>query len=358
MRQSGKRVVLIVMVVAVALCAAAFFFDRYALDSTYARVPDSAVSLRPTYELYEKEYPRTDEQFQMGECTLRGHVYGADNERGLIVFRHGLFSQHQDYLPFITAMVDKGWRVFAYDAIGCGESDGESVLGMSQSPLDVVAAVGYAREAHLGDGVPLVLWGHSWGGYGVAAALGKLDGVDACVSMSGFDTPMKVLDSSATASYGLLGKLQWPFLWANTVIDFGDDANLSASDAIAASGVPTLVIHGASDTTVPYDDASILGALRANWKGLEGDTLSLVTMDVPGRDGHNNYFYAPESKAYLDECVQKLQDMLDENGDDVQADDVQSFMASVDLRKANTADPELMATIDQFLGEHLGAKER
>ena len=215
-----NRTALIVIVAFVVVCAAAFAFDRYALSSTYARVPDSTASLLPTYELYEKDYPRTDEEFQLNGFTLRGHVYGADNMRGLLIFRHGIFSKHTDYLPFITSMVDRGWRVFAYDAIGCGESDGESVLGMSQSPLDVAAAVDYVRSSGLAEGLPIALWGHSWGGYGVAGALALRPDVDACVTMSGFDTPMKVLDYSATSSYGAVGKIQWPFLWLNTFIDF------------------------------------------------------------------------------------------------------------------------------------------
>jgi len=353
MAKSTKRIALIIVVAAIGLSIAAFALDRAALSATYERKPNPEVSLLPTYELYQNKYPRTDVAFELDGYTLRGHVYGAKNDRGLIIFRHGMFSKHQDYLPLITALVDKGWRVFAYDAIGCGESDGESTLGMSQSPHDVAAAIDFARENGLADGMPLLLVGHSWGGYGVAAALEERLDVDACVTMSGFDTPMKILDYSVTNAYGPIGKLQWPFLWLNTLIDFGQNADISASNAIVSSSVPTLVIHGSDDTTAPFQGVSILDALQ-NRQGEFSDTgISFIVKEEPGRSGHNDYFYSPKSQAYLNECADALQALLDENGDDVTAPEVQDYLKTVDLLAANTADPALVDEIDAFLSAHL-----
>ncbi len=354
----GKgRILVGVGIVVVVLCAAAFAFDRYALATTYARHEEPSVSLLPSYEMYERDYPRSDVQFELNGRVLRGHVYGQDNDRGLIIFRHGIFSQHEHYLPFITAMADKGWRVFAYDAIGCGDSDGDSALGMSQSPIDVAAAVDFARESGMAEGMRIGLWGHSWGGYGVAAALAKRpDDVSACVTMSGFDTPMKILDSSAASAYGLAGKAQWPFLWLNTAIDFGSDANLSASDAIVSSGVPTLVFHGTGDTTVPYEGVSILHALQQRDASLAQARISLTTLSQEGRCGHNDYFYGPESQAYLQECAADLEELLAQAGENPDDPAVRAYLEGVDLRRANTADPEIVATIDAFFGETLSQR--
>lgn len=400
-----KRTVIIIAGVVLVCCAGAFALDRMALSQTYARVAEPKASLLPTYALYENDYPRTDVEFQLNGATLRGHVYGADNDRGLIVFRHGIFSQHQDYLALITALVDKGWRVFAYDAIGCGESDGDSTMGMSQSPLDVAAAIDYARESGMADGMPLALFGHSWGGYGVAAALGLRPGsVDACVTMSGYDTPVKILTASAERAYGVAGRVQQPFLWLNCLIDFGaENADRSASDAVVNSGVPTLVIHGTGDAVVPYEEMSILDSLHdrgvgemasdgveggeagrdvasgaggedgahdiGNVRGISGtsatgsasgrplsqnagtavNSVKLLVKSDEGRNGHNDYFYSRESQAYLNECAAALQQLLDENGDNADAPAVQEFLESVDLRRANTADPQLINEIDSFL---------
>ena len=247
-------------------------------------------------------------------------------------------------------MVDKGWKVYAYDAIGCGESDGDNVLGFAQSPLDVAAAVEYARDSGMADGMKVAVWGHSWGGYGVAAALDLVD-VDACVTMSGFDDPMTILNVGAQQSLGPFAFTQTPTLWLNNYLAFGKDADREASRAILESGTPTLIIHGLDDRTVPYEGASIMA------NTLEGQSspqnVSTKTFAEPGRSGHNDYFYSVESQRYLRECREQLQTLLDENGDDANAPAVVSFMQGVDKLKANTADPELIGEIDAFLGLHL-----
>ena len=349
------RIIIDAIVAAIVLvCMVSFIIDGVVLSQTYARTPERSPSLLATYEDYADSYPRTNESFTLDGYTLRGHVYGAENTRGLIIFRHGIFSHHEEYLPLITAMVDKGWKVFAYDAIGCGESDGDSVLGMSQSPIDVEAAVRYAQESGMADDMKIALWGHSWGGYGVAAALARVDGVDACVTMSGFDSPMKILTNTAEQNFGILGSMQRPFLWLHTYLEFHDDADLSAADAIINSGVPTLIIHGTGDVTVPYDGVSIQSAIVERTQDVDNAPVSIIIKDTPGRDGHNDYFYSPASQAYLNENYEQLNEMLDEKGDDATSPEVVALLENFDTLRANTADPDLINEIDSFLSAELG----
>ena len=348
------RVLLVVLIVLLAFGVVSFFADRAILGQMYARVPATEPNLLPTYDDYADDYPREAVEFELNGKTLRGYVYGPENTRGLIIFRHGIFSQHQDYLALITAMVDKGWKVFAYDAIGCGESDGNDVVGLSQSPIDVAAAVEFAKGSGMADGLKIGLWGHSWGGYGVAAALSTCgDDVSACVTMSGFDTPMKVLESGARGMLGPFAFTQVPTLWLNTVMTFGGDANRSASRAILDSGVRTLIMHGYLDTVVPYEGVSIMDNALSDWSF--PTNIAATTFAEPGRAEHNTYFYSVESQRYLNECNEKLQQLLDENGDDPNASEVKAFLATVDKRKANTADPGFIEEIDDHFGIAMGA---
>lgn len=349
-----RRAITVVIVSAIVLVVlvetVSFIADRAILGQMYARVPATTPNLLATYDDFAADYAREPVEFELDGRTLRGYVYGSDNARGLIIFRHGIFSQHQDYLPLIIGMVDKGWKVFAYDAIGCGESDGDDVIGLSQSPVDVVAAVDFAKKSGLADGMKIGLWGHSWGGYGVAAALDTCaDDVSGCVTMSGFDTPMKVLESGTQGMLGPLAFTQTPTLWLNTALTSGFDApNRSASKAILDSGVRTLIMHGSNDQTVPYDGVSIMSNVLSD-RSLPSN-VSATTFAEPGRSEHNSYFYSPESQAYLAKCGETLQQLLDENGDDPNASEVVAFMNTVDKRKANTADPVLIEEIDGFFG--------
>lgn len=349
----GTRIrALVFVVVAVALVfeAVSFFADRSVLDQTYARTYRAQPNLLATYEDYGGAYAREPQSFQLDGYTLRGYVYGPENTRGLVIFRHGIFSQHEDYLPLIVGIVDEGWKVFAYDAIGCGISDGESVLGFAQSPLDVAAAVEYAKESGMADGMKVALWGHSWGGYGVAAALDLVD-VDACITMSGFDEPMAILESSARQTLGPFAFTQFPTLWLNNYLAFGNDANRRASRAILNSGTPTLIIHGSNDQVVPYDDVSIMSNTLSAWTFPRN--VAAATRAEPGRSGHNDYFYSRESQRYLNECSEQLQMLLDENGDDPTSPEVVAFTESVDKLKANTADPGLINEVNSFLSVRL-----
>ena len=353
MPKAAKITIGIVVGVAVVFCVGSFVLDRHLLGQTYARYTPEGPSFMLTDADIAVDYPYEDVEFQLDSKTLRGHVYGADNARGLVIARHGIFSQHQDYLALITALVDKGWKVFAYDAIGCGESDGDSVIGFAQSPIDVRAAVQFARESGMADGLPIVLFGHSWGGYGVAGALDfddVRDNVAACVTMSGFDTPMGIIMESAENSMGPIASLQGPFIDLIGRLEFRDDANRSASRAISGSGVPTLVIHGTEDEVVSYGGTSII----AQRDSITNQQVEYITESEPGRNGHNTYFYSPESQAYLAECADKLAALQSEYGENVPEDVLSDFMAGVDKRRANTADPVLIDEIDAFLSDAIG----
>ena len=345
MSKAAKISIVAVAAVVVLFCVGSYAFDRYLLGKTYARYVQEGPSLLLTDEDVAADYPNTAVSFDMDGKTLRGHVYGEGNDRGLVIVRHGIYSQHQDYLAFITALVDRGWKVFAYDAIGCGESDGDSVMGFAQSPLDVRAAVQFADESGMADGMPMMLLGHSWGGYGVAGALGFPDvceRVAACVTMSGFDTPGKIINGSAEAQMGLIARTQAPFVDLIGQIDFGSDANRSASRAIDGSGLPVLVVHGTEDAVVTYDGTSIISQRDS----ISNPQVIYLTMSEEGRNGHNSYFYSPESQDYLNECAEQLADLpVDEQAD---------YAATVDKRRANTVDPDLIARIDAFFAQAVG----
>ena len=345
-----RVVICAVIVVVLAFGVVSFFVDKAILDQTYARVYRSQPNLLATYDDYDETYAREPVSFELDGYTLRGYVYGPENTRGLVIFRHGIFSQHEDYLPLIVGIVDEGWKVFAYDAIGCGVSDGDSVLGFAQSPLDVAAAVEYARESGMADGMKIALWGHSWGGYGVAAALDRVD-VDACITMSGFDEPIGIINSSAQQAFGPFAYTQFPTLWLNNYLAFGSDANRRASRAILDSGTPTLIIHGSNDQVVPYDDVSVMSNTLSAWTFPRN--VAAATRAEPGRSGHNDYFYSRESQRYLNECAEQLQVLLDENGDDPTSPEVVAFVESVDKLKANTADPGLIDEVNSFLSVRL-----
>ena len=140
------------------------------------------------------------------------------------------------------------------------------------------------------------------------------------------------------------------------MLAFGGDADVSASQAIVESGVPTLVIHGSGDATVPYDDVSILDNVQQS--GGAPQNVTTTMFDEPGRNGHNDYFYSRESQQYLNECADEISRLLDAADGNVGAPEVQAYVASMDKQRANIANPELIDEVDAFFAQSLESTNR
>ena len=349
MGKVAKRCIIVLAILVVVFFAVSLVVDRVMLGRTFERVASDEPNFLPT-ESYMAAYDSTPVEFQLDGQTLRGYVYRADNPRAFIVFRHGIFSQHCDYLALIAEMVDRGYTVFAYDALGCGISDGDSTIGMAQSALDVAAAVQYVREQGLAGDLPLVLWGHSWGGYGVAAAMDIVPDVDACITMSGYDKPADVLADTAVISMGPVAATQRPTLWLVNKLTFGDDADRTALDGINRTEAPVLVVHGTGDGVVRFD----VTAIAAQAERITNPNVEYLVFDEEGRNGHNTYFYSDAANRYLDEAKEALEELQEQYPDGVPDDVMAAFAAGYDQHRGNIANPELIDAIDAFLSEVIG----
>lgn len=346
--KSKKRAILGGAVsIIILFCLISFVGDRIMFSQAFARVDNSR-----TLGLYDSDiatdYPFVDVEFVSGSNTLRGHIYGSGNPgRGLMVFVHGMFSQHEDYLALICAFVDKGWRVFAYDATGCGISDGDSMRGMPQSALDLDAALTYVETTGMANGAPVVVVGHSWGAYATGSVLNFDHDIKAAVCLSGFSDPVAIMNETADGLLGPLGKTQYPSIYLNLLSEFGSAATLSAVDGINHANIPVMVLHGDGDATIQYDGASIMG--HANQ--ITNSQVVYVTKSEENRNGHNTYFYSPESQAYLNDVMEGLSEIAKGYGglNAIPQNVFEAYRATVDLRKANTADPVLIDQIDSFL---------
>ena len=355
MGKVGKRIAIAVVALVVVFFVASFAVDHFMLDKTFAK-NDQTIEpggTMPTFADYAHDHARTPVEFTMDGATLRGYVYESNavaQPKGFVIFRHGIYSNHGFYLPEIIALADCGWKVFAYDALGAGESDGSSYIGMVQSALDVKEAVVFAsREGLVGD-LPIVLWGHSWGGYGVAAALHEVPWVKACVTMSGYNEPVGVIMEFAKRMVGGVAATQFPTLWLNNKLTFGEKSDLTALDGINATSAPVLIIHGTADATVEHDGSGII-AQRAR---ITNPKVEYFEPSEEGRNGHNSYFYSRAANEYGAAKRAELKQLTDQYPDGLPDDVRAAFFANYDALRANTADPELIDLIDDFLTRAIG----
>lgn len=345
-KKKSKKKIIIICIVSfiVVLCIVTMIVTHVLMKQTFSRGEYSQYSLLYRYDHYENEYPRTPVSFKSGENTLQGYIYGENNDKGLIVVAHGIGGGHEGYINEIIWFVDKGWRVFAYDATGSCESEGDGTKGLSQSALDLDCALNYIESDSRLKDMKVFLFGHSWGGYAVTAVMNFGHDIAASASIAGYAYPMEMIMEFADGMMGKASNLLYPFIWADNKALFGKYSSLSAIDGINSGDIPVLVIHGKEDQMIGYDRSSIISKKdsitnpNAEYYTVGGDYC-----------GHNNIFHSDEANKYLEEVDKEFEKKAGMYEDGEVPDDVkEEFINNADKEKANGVNTEMLEKINSF----------
>lgn len=190
---------------------------------------------------------------------LRGYIYRKDDSytpKALIVFSHGYTNTHNDYLNQIYYFVENGYIALAYDNTGCGMSDGEDMIGLAQSPLDLSSALTFVENNDNLKGYNVFLYGHSWGGYAVTAVLNYGHKVDGVVSRSGFNNSRDMLIEYGKRLYGNWLGLLSPYAYIYEKIKFGNDVDKNGIKGInSAPNTPIFLLHSKNDEVISLSNS-------------------------------------------------------------------------------------------------------
>lgn len=190
---------------------------------------------------------------------LRGYIYRKDDSytpKALIVFSHCYTNTHNDYLNQIYYFVENGYIALAYDNTGCGMSDGEDMIGLAQSPLDLSSALTFVENNDNLKGYNVFLYGHSWGGYAVTAVLNYGHKVDGVVSRSGFNNSRDMLIEYGKRLYGNWLGLLSPYAYIYEKIKFGNDVDKNGIKGInSAPNTPILLLHSKDDEVISLSNS-------------------------------------------------------------------------------------------------------
>lgn len=203
------------------------------------------------------DFARTSVKFQSKEGeVLEGSFFYQEEAKALIVWSHGMKVSYENYLGEIYALTEEGYVVFGYSNTGVNESGGDSLKGLSQAPFDLQSALYHLEEYPELAELPLILIGHSWGGFSVATAQ-QLDlprEVDGIITLAAFWRNINVIDDIASYYVGNVMSLLVPYLTVYEWFLFGADSQLNGIDGLAASTAPVLMIHSKDDVIVRYDN--------------------------------------------------------------------------------------------------------
>lgn len=183
---------------------------------------------------------------------IRGNIYSYPVEKlapiyrkkDLVIFCHGLGGGHRSYMREIECICREGYEVLSYDCIGCWESEGTDIRGVSESVNDLISCIDYVSSA---DGLKdrsIHVMGHSWGGFAAGNILNfRRDNIKSITVISGFAS----IDTLTDAGFG--GKLK-PF--KKYIMRFerkanGELADCCSVDALKNTDAKALLIHSRDD---------------------------------------------------------------------------------------------------------------
>ena len=240
-------------------------------------------------------YEHSVRHFYSGQNRLTGYIFGEENDQGVIVISHGLGGGGLSYMMEISYFTNQGWRVFTFDKTGSHASEGRGTRGLPQSAIDLDAALTYIANQNWD--MPVMLYGHSWGGFAVTAVLNMDHDISAVVSIAGFAEPLPMLQEGARLMVGPAAVLFTPFLWTYQRLLFGRYADLSAIEGINSGEVPVKIIHGRDDNVVSYDGAGII----AHRGQIVNPNVIFVSRYYPKRSGHVDLMREPGFLAEVNE---------------------------------------------------------
>lgn len=258
---------------------------------------------RPDYENYPGLYcyerwdgapERHIVSFDSCGNALQGYYYPSATPQGLVVIVHGFHAGADDYLPLIEAMLDNGYAVFAYDMTGTYESEGDSTVGMCRALVDLDNALNYIGSTEAYASLPLLLIGHSMGGYAAAAVLELHPEVRACACIAPMNSGADIMVEKAWGTVGPLALAAKPILDVYQRAVFGDYVEYNGVRGINATDIPVLIAQGEGDETITMHGESIYAHL---------DELTNPNVTVYyGRGAqadHNGIWHSDEAARYM-----------------------------------------------------------
>ena len=351
-KQPKKRIALIITTVVIFLliCAwGAFSIIMYNMN------------INRRFESYEPLMFYVDD-FEGLQCTeytfpsdkgqmLKGYWYSAvSNPQAIIVLAHGYGGGgHNSYMDIANYFAQNGYYVFAYDATGNDQSEGEGVYGFPQGVIDLDHAISFVEESGIFPDLPIGLIGHSWGAYSVCSVLTYHPEVKAVIACSGCNQSSDLFEVGGKEEAGDIIYTMMPFVRLYERIRFGDYAANTAMDGFEATETAVMIAHSTDDDVVPVQ----YGYDLYHEKYRDNPRFRFVLFEDKG---HSDFFvdrnntYKDEFNSMFDKWLETLEYdyTANENKERFTADRAEYIRSNLDrTRWSNRIDEELM---EMFLG--------
>ena len=268
------------------------FGDRYETYAPMARSIDEFAGLN----LQRHTFPSDQGQMLVGYKYYRN----LENIKGVVVISHGLGGGgHNSYMDVADFFASNGYVVFAYDATGNDESEGSSVKGIPQGLIDLDYAIQFVKQTSDFDGLPIMLFGHSWGGYSVGSVLNLHPDVKAVVMVAGFNKSMDIIEEEGKKIAGDGISVLLPYISLYERIKFGKYAAYNCIDGFENTDAGVMIIHSADDEMISQEKS--FDVFYEQYKN--NPRFHFVKYE---NRGHDYVYYSDRSREYKEEFNRKF----------------------------------------------------
>lgn len=342
-----KKIVIATVSTVVALfliiIIATFTICKVLLNQMFDRVDSPDYSISTMFSADEIDIEKREIEFDSNGNTLRGYVWGDTSYQKLAVFSHGIGDVSNGYYPEMKYFVENSYRVLTFDNSGTGKSDGKSLVGLSQSAVDLHNALLFTEQDDELKDLPVYLFGHSWGGHAVTAVLNyEHKNVKAVASVAGYNSNGGIMLEWMKSQMGLGGfaNVVFPFaaFWAK--IDAKDAYNYTSVKGINKNNTPVLIVQGGKDDIVWTD------SLYNHRKEITNEKVEYFFKP----DDDHNGILSPEGeeKAYQDELFETYNDLKEQYNGNVPEDVKRQFFSQIDKTKYNAINHTTIDKIAEF----------
>ena len=281
--------------------------------------------------------------FKSKDVTLAGYKYSKPNQavKGVVVISHGLgCGGHNMFMPFIDYFTTNGYYVFTYDARGNDNSEGDSIKGLPEGIVDLDNAINHLSNVEEYRQLPVMLFGHSWGGYSVGNVLNIHPEVKSAAIIAGFNESSDMIEHRLRETMEEKSSFMSPFISFYEQLKFGRKyTGISAISGMEKTSAGILIAHGKSDTVVPPE----YGYEKFYDKFGADERFNFVFYE---NKGHNYILYSEDAWDYQKKLTADYRNYLKQNGKTDNPKVKAEYMTKhYDKKKSCEPNPELMSQI-------------
>ena len=354
-RKSKKKILILVLsIVPVLVLAGIWAFTVMVYNENFNRRFESYEPLMRYVDDFDglqcAEYQFVSNKGQK----LAGYLYTAgENPRGIIVMAHGFGGGgHNSYMDCANYFAHHGYCVFAYDATGNDESEGDGVGGLPQGVIDLDYAIRFVEKSGRFPDLPIALFGHSWGGYSVCSVLTYHPEVKAVIACSGFNASSDMFEAEGKRQAGDGIYVMMPFVKLHERLKYGQYAANTAMDGFAESDAAVMIVHSLDDEVVPPE----YGCDIYSEKYGEDPRFRFLFPEDKGHNCLNDETYEDAFDAEFDRWLETLDYEHDapENRERFSEEKADYIHRNLDREKwSNSLDLELFEDFVEFYDENM-----